>query len=1031
MLALAVGVVGGAGCGGGSRAVATQAPPTSTTADAAFVAAPVVAPARLVPDVAASQAPPADVLADGTRRSVIAGIRLLEHPDGSVESARQPVPSGSPRVVDLPDRLGGGVLLVVTGGRMTYLWRAERWLGQLTPFAMLDGAALEIVAGFDRLYARMPQGNLVALDPRTGTEIAAGPLPDAPRIGPIAFADAWRAVAVLDVRGPVATFDAGMSWRPIALGDQPVLRAGAADSGDLVLDTTVGRYTLGATGTVQKVTSSEPFPGRGGAPTNAGAGASPPGPLGPRPLRAALADGWPDSPSYAIVARAGTLFRVRLSDGALIEAVAHAFPDVEASCHGVAVGRGFGFVCGSTAGPTVVYAQEGRMRLRELMRFSGPRLVGAGENGVLVVRGGCDRATPSDREGVDVAYCVQGREGTERTLRLRGELAEGRVVALADGRAVVLVPPSEVTRGSVVVFDAPSASGFDVARSRSVPLTFEAAAEGSRNAVWLEGFEERAPGVVGGWLDVGGALAGVRVGLEGTVQVSGTKRPIETTSFGGRFAFDWAQGGAAESVDGGMTWASVELTSTELLRTPGRDVRACGPVGCVGPAWLRVGWGAAPSAERTPPKTPSPSRAPLAPARALTLRCEPTGEVANALVTKPPPPPPTPVRPPERKRLGAGRPLATFPGGPIVGLIPTVLTPEMTRAKPKWVALRGLAAPTLAPGMAGLDAGTDPTAIVQMRAYAWGPKGADWSRTGKWLVRFDDRFDLIGARSTAPTISMWADEEQAADALGTTATVVDWNALLDPGGGAALLIACRGAPARCDLFGAAAGEPLVGFSLSETGTLARVTSAVRLGQTWFFTATPMGQSSAQQISIFRVDAGVVRKLARLPRVASNSLDEASLVRRVRGEGLGLLVPGAPGFGNGKTAPFETKQLRAWFVVPVDAETGEAGDPVRLLPGDLDGRVPPRCAPDADGWLLEVRLPLAPVIQAPAGAQISAGSWRLRVEPGAVCVDAMAATGDALAPALKLHPTEIDPRLAIPVTVTEPRTERRYGFRCSG
>ena len=44
--------------------------------------------------------------------------------------------------------------------------------------------------------------------------------PSATAIGAFAFADAWRAVAVVDYRGALTTFDAGNTWRTVPLDGQ-------------------------------------------------------------------------------------------------------------------------------------------------------------------------------------------------------------------------------------------------------------------------------------------------------------------------------------------------------------------------------------------------------------------------------------------------------------------------------------------------------------------------------------------------------------------------------------------------------------------------------------------------------------------------------------------------------------------------------------------------------------------------------------------------------------------------------------------
>ena len=49
-----------------------------------------------------------------------------------------------------------------------------------------------------------------------------GPLPASPRVASIAALDAWRALAVADLRGAVLTLDAGSSWRPVPLPIEPL-----------------------------------------------------------------------------------------------------------------------------------------------------------------------------------------------------------------------------------------------------------------------------------------------------------------------------------------------------------------------------------------------------------------------------------------------------------------------------------------------------------------------------------------------------------------------------------------------------------------------------------------------------------------------------------------------------------------------------------------------------------------------------------------------------------------------------------------
>ena len=116
--------------------------------------------------------------------------------------------------------------------------------------------------------------------------------------------------------------------------------------------------------------------------------------------------------------------------------------------------------------------------------------------------------------------------------------------------------------------------------------------------MWLEGFEQRGDAVVG-WVEAGGPVVGVKVGLDGKVSLGkpyGSLDPRKRTDggavlFSGRFALALGDAGLAhESIDGGKTWREVELPPLE--EHPGdAKTRGCSPVGCALRGWIRVGWG--------------------------------------------------------------------------------------------------------------------------------------------------------------------------------------------------------------------------------------------------------------------------------------------------------------------------------------------------------------------------------------------------------------------------------------------------------
>jgi hypothetical protein len=316
---------------------------------------------------------------------------------------------------------------------------------------------------------------------------------------------------------------------------------------------------------------------------------------------------------------------------------------------------------------------------------------------------------------------------------------------------------------------------------------------------------------------------------------------------------------------------------------------------------------------------------------------------------------------------------------------------------------------------------------TQARIYAWGARGAEWSLKGHVQARFDDRFERAGIRTTAAAPSPWSGEERAGDALGLTAgQSINWSSLLDGSGQAALIIGQRGA-SKADLYAAAQGQPLVPLRDADHGPLPLPNSVVRIGSTWFFLVSTMTPTT-WAATLYRADGGVVRRLARLPRIPVPAGEFApKLMRRSQSQGLGILVQGAPGFD---------QVIRDWYVLPLDPETGELDEPVRLFGSDLEGQIPERCAPDRDGWLVNTDLSLAPAIQivSPAQANVSAIELRLRLDPGSACIDAIAARVEASVfsqPGLPVRiPLSADgspPEL--PLAATDSSTGRRMLLKC--
>lgn len=907
-------------------------------------------------------------------------MRILERPDGSIERAFELLPIGRIVALGLPSRLGGGYVFTAVGGAGTQIWRAERWLGDLSPLVSLSAIADDqrpVVAGFDRLYVRIKSGNrLIAIDPEDGSALSLGPLPPAPSFGEMVFVDGWRAVVDADLRGPLATFDAGATWKPIDY-DGRVLDVGIEDD-RAVLHVEGGRLELDARGglTVRRHLETS-------AAEDEAEVSRPAGPLGKRPLRAAIEDGWPDSPSTVVVAREGLLARVSLADGRVLDRKEDAYPEEMTRCHAIRLGDGFGFVCGEPEGATAIFRFEAPMSMAPVLSFREPRFVAPSGNGAVVVRGGCGDGAEPDEEAR--SYCILDRDGQTREIRVRGDLGAERVVALADGRVAVIVPPRPGAGGQLSIIDGSAA--------RHVALTLPAEPAASiaevRRGLWLEGFEERRAGVLGGWVESGGPLVGIEIGLDGKVR-AGEVKSARGAVVGGRFGvFLGEEGEAFETTDGGMTFAEIELpeTSSDLQ---GTRTRVCGPAGCVLPGWIRTGWGE-PSVARdlAEAKDPEPLYLRGAPApRPLSLTCS----VASS----------------------AARPAAGSTSG---GKLDPVLSPSGL-----WQSFRGVSPPALEKDEVGVDAGA-PFDAVPLRAYVWGRRGADWRRAGRFLVRFEDRFDVAGGQhKTALTAPPWPDEETTAEAIGAPPRHnASWTAFLDPGGDAALLSACRGR--GCALFVAAEGQP-VALVRDRNGIeeLVRplVQGVVRSGDTWFLLAP---DESPDRIGLWRIDLGVARPLRTLLRPARPRFAVAAaprLVRRALGPGVGLLTTAMPepGAEAGRT-----------YVFPIDPASGALGEPVSLGAVELGARPLAACGPSQDGWLVELAAERPePNIDVPVAMSLDAVEARVRVDPGSLCVEAFAARVDVLSG--DLRPGTDAKRGTMPLVVNEGTGAGRAVLACA-
>jgi hypothetical protein len=238
----------------------------------------------------------------------------------------------------------------------------------------------------------------------------------------------------------------------------------------------------------------------------------------------------------------------------------------------------------------------------------------------------------------------------------------------------------------------------------------------------------------------------------------------------------------------------------------------------------------------------------------------------------------------------------------------------------------------------------------------------------------------------------------------------------------------------CALYAVSEGQPILPLrdASGRTGVFARLgtpAAAVRQGETWFFMNPVPGAPETMAVS--RADLGAARTIATLTRprtqVGASMAEAPRMVRRALGGGVGLWI----------TTPAEPGRGARWFVYPVDADSGELGESIPLGAKDLNGVAPEPCGARQDGWVLDTALESTPSLEVVGGrATFTAIELRLRLDPGAACVDAISAAIDGVytkgtaKDAKAAEKTSEKPLTgAVVLSATERPTGRRWAFRC--
>lgn len=972
-----------AGCGGAASTAVVGAPvgEAATRVRHAGVGAfedPTVRGAHLAPELV-DPALLSGTEPDGARRGLLAGYRLLAAEGGAVRISDDRfagVPSAS---LAVPARLGGGHLFVVG----STVLRADTWLAEARPVFIARAPIQKLFAGLDRVYLRTARGH-VAIDALTGAPRDLGPYPPGPELAAYAASDGWRAVAVSDLAGLVATSDAGATWRRLIAGFQ-VRDVTLTPFGRLLVSGVErGRAVEAELRDTDELVRLPSVSAGGKRPTDAPVGPAAPPEIrafGPRPLLAAIEDGWPLTDGVALVARDGALGRVRLADGALVEAVPDAFPLSPARCRGVSLTRpeakgAFGFVCGEPRGRTDLYAYDPQLgRLVLLRRFDSPRVVLSSGNGALAVRGACGADTPDPPN--QQTYCLLDHGNRFREVRVRGDVGTARVAVLTSRSMAILSPPvapgGELGTARLTLLDAQGAAN-------TLPLSFPRldpfVARVLRYGVWLDAVEERRPGVLGAWVDAGGSVLGLEIALDGTVKVGAYIREAGLPTVSGRYGLGYTTTNRLyETTDGGMTWRSEEVPAplVPLSKVASRSV---GPLGAVAAGWLRVGWGANVKPEVAPPAQPHREESPARTTAALVLACD-------ALA-------PTPTTPASEREfvarvVPASRPtpsavLSAFGGGGS-GAAARELTPFFATAPPK---LREGELPTLnAEVFESLS--QLPRSRPLARVYAWGPKtpnqlpDASTRLTIRWLSPFDG-YPAVHSAAPSPLPAPLVEAlQQGGVRYAYNGYSTQWRVSVGEEGRHALLAARLGRQGL-KLWELESGRGPIEVRRSDGEDFPEIESVVHVEGRWVVAVAGTPVDPEPGSDLYVIDGGVARYLTRVPRAGTRR--PGRLARRSDGRAVGYVVDATGASSRGPER----------WVVSVDLETGAASVPTLLGAPDYANVDLGVCLGDEPGYVLEEPFASAPLrIQLVGGrfATLSNALARVRLSPGRACVEAAA------------------------------------------
>jgi hypothetical protein len=965
-----------------------------------------------------------DMGPDGVRRLIRDGIRVLDWPDGALEIAAQVFPTAEITPFGLPERLGGGYLFTSEVSGETAIWRAPTWTANAVPVATLTERVERLVPGFDRLYVQLAQTyELAAFDLGRAVLTDLGPLPASHSYRSLAFADDWFGAVHTDVRGLLATFDAGATWYPVDAPSSNSAELSAAD-GTITLQTSSGELRLTRQGELEQSDSmglEHAFAQHNdalelGADADASSSSTRAAyaqPLGPRPVRQAVLHGWPLDDDRAVVASHGNLGLVELNSGRIVAITERAYAGGE-PCRGVKLGPGIGFICSEPGLGTSVFRFDPPLAMTAVTHFAEERAITPSDNGLLTVRGGCDAVGASEvLDGRN--YCVIGKTGRGREVRVEGDVGAERVVALRSGAIAVLTPPRFGGQGKL------SLIGDELVElPLRHPKTTKSLAQLLSHGLWLNALTQTADDQIATWVTSGSSYVGVHIALDGRVtlpkQADDERGDLARAALSGAFALEISASGVGwQSRDYGFHWQQLSLPRVLDPLTPTRLTQpalthptvGCSAVGCNYDPWLLIGYATEPSpaeagAESANSEAEAPKRVSLTtPAYDdWRMNCFATGKRHQL----------TAAAREGIEQLAVSRPRSGLSSGFARALASSAKDTGITDGayRPFW----GIDGPKPSRSSLLLDMGHE--APVDFRAYAWGERGDPWAATSGWLIRVAPRFGDASLWSTAATRTPWRDWVDAARRFGSDRSnrySTEWVLGLDPDEtSGALWVNSR---ENSELHAFSRDQAIISLGKVDSGKPAGV---VRVRN-----ATYIGVREGNRLGIHMLSGGRLVLVGHYP-VGQGAT--ATLVRTTDEQRLGILVHALRG---------------DWYLFPLDDQQ-QPSAPLTFSREQLN-RTPPACSSESEGWLVLADLPLSRIGAADSGNAVIFAephdhwnaervSAKVIATDSALCVSELAAklkAGPNLASAFQVAPGLETAR--IPLTVTDSVGYRQFRFRC--